>query len=84
MGYHSDDVSQLVPGTSIAVLSLGAERAITFRKTADKGVKEEHLLPSGSLLVMCAEMQAHWRHAILGTQEKHDGRISLTFRAVQP
>src|SRR4051794_12168948 len=31
MGFHSDATDELVPGTGIAVVSLGAERAVTFR-----------------------------------------------------
>jgi hypothetical protein len=83
MGFHSDSTAELEPGTGIAVLSLGAERTITFRRVDDKSVCEHHSLPSGSLLWMSSEMQADWRHAILAEETATGGRISLTFRRIK-
>jgi alkylated DNA repair dioxygenase AlkB len=84
MGFHSDSTAELEPGTGIAVVSLGAERIITFRRIDDKTVSESYRLPSGSLLWMCPEMQTEWRHAILADAATTDGRISLTFRRMRP
>jgi alkylated DNA repair dioxygenase AlkB len=81
MGFHSDSTAELTPGTGIAVVSLGAERTITFR-TFDKSESESHRLPSGSLLWMCPKMQAEWKHAILADPTASGGRISLTFRRI--
>ena len=67
---------------AIAVVSLGAERVITFRSQSDKERLERYLLPSGSLLVMSAEMQHDWKHAILA-DDSASGRISLTFRCLR-
>lgn len=83
MGFHSDSTAELESGTGIAVLSLGAERTITFRRIDDKTVNEGYRLPSGSLLWMSPEMQADWRHAILADRNATGGRISLTFRRVK-
>ena len=83
MGFHSDSTVELEPGTGIAVLSLGAERTITFHRIDDKTVTETHRLPSGSLLWMCSEMQTQWRHAILADSATAEGRISLTFRRMK-
>jgi alkylated DNA repair dioxygenase AlkB len=83
MGFHSDSTAELEPGTGIAVLSLGTERTITFRRIDDKTVSESHPLSSGALLWMCPEMQAEWRHAILADANATDGRISLTFRRMR-
>jgi alkylated DNA repair dioxygenase AlkB len=83
MGFHSDSTAELEPGTGIAVLSLGAERTITFRRIDDKTVSESYRLPSGLLLWMCPEMQTEWRHAILADSATADGRISLTFRRMK-
>ena len=83
MGFHFDSVEGLEPGTGIAVLSLGAERTITFRRADDKSVSENHRLPSGSLLWMSPEMQAAWRHAILADESVTGGRIGLTFRRMK-
>jgi alkylated DNA repair dioxygenase AlkB len=82
LGFHSDATEELEPGTGIAVISLGAERAITFRSQSDKERRECYPLASGSLLFMSAEMQHDWKHAILST-ERSVGRISLTFRALR-
>lgn len=83
MGFHSDSTAELEPGTGIAVLSLGAERTITFRRADDKSVSERYRLPSGSLLWMCPEMQAEWKHAVLADGTACGGRISLTFRRMK-
>jgi alkylated DNA repair dioxygenase AlkB len=82
MGFHSDATRDLVAGTGIAVVSLGAERNITFRSQSNKKVLESYPLRSGSLLFMTAEMQQHWKHAIL-QQENIGPRISLTFRCMR-
>jgi alkylated DNA repair dioxygenase AlkB len=70
-----------VPNTGIAIVSLGAERDITFQ--VKRGTKDEfqYRLPSGSLLYMAADLQQDWRHAIR-KQPGTGGRISLTFRQV--
>ena len=81
MGFHSDSTEELEPGTGVAIVSLGAEREITFR-AADKSFTVEYPLVSGSLLYMTAEVQAGWKHAIL-PQPGAGGRISLTFRQLR-
>lgn len=78
MGFHADSTEELVPGTGIAIVSLGAERSITFRSQSDKRVTGDFLLRKGSLLHMTAEVQGSWKHAILA-QPEMGGRISLTF-----
>ncbi len=83
MGFHSDATDELEPGTGIAVVSLGAERAISFRHQLDKSRLEHYRLPSGALLFMTAAMQADWKHAILATDSVQGGRISLTFRRMR-
>jgi alkylated DNA repair dioxygenase AlkB len=82
MGFHADSTEELEPGTGVAVVSLGAERAITFRSIADRSVTVEYPLASGSLLYMSAEVQSAWKHAIL-PQPGAGGRISLTFRRLK-
>lgn len=83
MGFHSDSTAELAPGTGIAVLSLGAERVITFRRTDDKTANERYPLAPGSLLWMSPEMQSEWRHAVLADENLTAGRISLTFRRMK-
>lgn len=81
LGYHADSIVDLVPGTGIAVLSLGTERAISFRHQVTREV-ERYPLRSGSLFWMSAEMQAGWKHGILIDQSAAGGRISLAFRCM--
>ncbi|MDY3553611.1 alpha-ketoglutarate-dependent dioxygenase AlkB [Gemmata sp. JC717] len=83
MGFHSDSIVDLEPNTGIAVLSLGAERVITFHQIDNKAVRESYPLSPGTLLWMCPQMQADWRHAILADTGVAGGRISLTFRRVK-
>jgi alkylated DNA repair dioxygenase AlkB len=84
MGFHSDSEAEIVPGTGVAIISLGAERGITFRgkRGTDKGAEHTYPLPAGSLLYMPPGVQQDWRHGIL-KQEGAGGRISLTFRRLK-
>lgn len=82
MGFHSDATDELAPGTGVAIVSLGAQRNITFQSKPDKAIERSYLLESGLLLYMSAEVQDKWKHAIL-KQESVGGRISLTFRQME-
>ncbi len=83
MGFHSDSEEEIVSGTGVAIVSLGAERGITFRSAQDKTNQHTYPLASGSLLYMPPGLQQGWKHAIL-KQEGAGGRISLTFRLLKP
>lgn len=82
MGFHSDSVSELVPGTGVAIVSLGAERTLRFRRSDDKSISCDFPLPSGSLLYMPAPVQSEWKHAVPAKSET-GARISLTFRCLR-
>lgn len=82
MGFHADSTAELEPQTGIAIVSLGAERTLTFRNLRDRSQVEEFRLPSGSLLFMSAAMQSEWKHAIL-PQPGVGPRVSLTFRRLR-
>jgi alkylated DNA repair dioxygenase AlkB len=81
LGYHSDSIASLAPGTGIAVVSLGAERAISYRHQVTRAV-ERYPLPAGSLLWMSEAMQADWKHGVLADPAATGGRISLAFRCM--
>jgi len=84
MGYHSDDTSILAEGTGVAIVSLGVTRELWLRAGLgpDAGFHYESLdLTGGSLLMMSAAMQAHWRHAIRRA-DTDAPRISLSFRHI--
>lgn len=79
MGFHVDNISQMVVGTGVAIISLGATRDITYRLIADKNIKLSYPLTSGSLLYMDDNVQKLWQHAILKDSTTMP-RMSLTFR----
>ena len=79
MGYHSDSTDELVPGTGVAIVSLGSERSLTFRSKANPNEKYAYPLENGSLLYMSPAIQGDWKHAVLKEPDA-TGRISLTFR----
>ncbi len=83
MGFHSDAVHNLADGTGVAILSLGAERTLTFRSKASLEICVGFSLPPGSLLYMTQLTQAFWTHAVKRS-DTDDARISLTFRHILP
>src|SRR5579871_3595210 len=64
MGFHSDSTAELVSGTGIAIVSLGAVRSITFQFKREGKEEFSYPLLSGSLLYMSPQIQQDWRHAI--------------------
>jgi alkylated DNA repair dioxygenase AlkB len=81
MGWHSDDEKSLGRNTSIASVSLGAERKFAFRHKVTKE-KVELLLEHGSLLLMKDATQTNWLHRLPPTKKIHKSRINLTFRTI--
>jgi alkylated DNA repair dioxygenase AlkB len=81
MGYHADETDNLMPGSGVAIVSLGGERTITFR-TMNRAKTADFNLASGSLLYMETDVQHEWEHSIR-TQKSARARISLTWRAIQ-
>jgi alkylated DNA repair dioxygenase AlkB len=81
MAWHSDDEKSLGKDSTIASVSLGAEREFRFKhkRTAEK---VSVLLASGSLLVMKDTTQSHWLHAIPKSKKITSPRINLTFRTM--
>ena len=76
-----DDEKEIILNSSIASLSIGAERKFAFKhkKSAELvNVFLEH----GSLLVMKGETQTHWLHRLPPTTKISSPRINLTFRTI--
>ena len=81
MAWHSDDEKSLGRDSTIASISLGAEREFRFKhKRSDDKVSV--LLESGSLLVMQGTTQTHWLHSIPKSKKIKSPRINLTFRTM--
>ena len=83
MGWHSDDEKEIVPNSSIASISIGAERKFSFKH---KGSKETQslLLQNGSLLEMAGSIQQYWWHSLPKSKKVIGPRINLTFRQMIP
>jgi alkylated DNA repair dioxygenase AlkB len=81
MSWHSDDEKSLARNSTIASVSLGAEREFRFKhKRLDEKVSV--WLESGSLLVMKDATQGHWLHSIPKSKKVKTPRINLTFRTM--
>ncbi|KAK5137163.1 hypothetical protein LTR08_000668 [Meristemomyces frigidus] len=94
VGYHSDQLTYLGPRAVIGSLSLGVAREFRVRKivpqidgsTADTQGQIAIHLPHNSLLVMHAEMQEEWKHAVAPAQtiDPHpvagNKRLNVTYR----
>jgi alkylated DNA repair dioxygenase AlkB len=81
MAWHSDDEKSLGKDSTIASVSLGAERE--FRLKHKRGEdKISVLLESGSLLVMKGTTQSHWLHCVPKSKKIQTPRINLTFRSM--
>lgn len=84
LGWHADDSDEIRHTEPIAIVSLGAERRISFRPqgSPDADLIETIILGHGSLCLMRPGMQQTHFHKI----PKHDRpcgvRISLTYRAL--
>jgi alkylated DNA repair dioxygenase AlkB len=82
MSWHRDNESSIIPNSTIACLSFGAERRFHFKHTVTKErITTE--LEHGSLLVMAGEIQTHWLHALPKSTRITTPRISLTFRQMK-
>jgi alkylated DNA repair dioxygenase AlkB len=79
MGYHSDQVDILTPGTGIVIISVGVIRILRFRNINQKDLFKNYELTPGSLIYMAQEIQGNWQHSITQS-DTEDGRISITFR----
>jgi alkylated DNA repair dioxygenase AlkB len=81
MGFHSDSEQGIVPGTGVAIVSLGAQRPLRFRRIARPDERIDYSLAPGSLLFMPPQVQTLWQHA-LPRSSRREPRVSLTFRTL--
>jgi alkylated DNA repair dioxygenase AlkB len=80
LGWHSDSSPEMDDTRPIAIVSLGVEREIWFRKIGDKDSQEALKLGHGSLCLMAPGMQDTHEHRIPKAGFDCGGRISLTYR----
>ena len=81
MAWHSDDEKSLGKNTTIASLSLGAERKFSLKHKVTKETVSL-VLENGSLLVMKGSTQTHWQHSLPKTTKVKIPRVNLTFRTI--
>ena len=79
MAWHSDNEKTILQHSSIASLSLGAERRFLFQHKQTQQ-RIELNLQNGSLLLMKENTQENWFHCLPKTAKVHLPRINLTFR----
>jgi alkylated DNA repair dioxygenase AlkB len=79
MAWHSDNETTILENSTIASLSLGAERRFLLKHKQMKQ-KIEIILQNGSLLLMKENTQENWLHSIPKSTKIHLPRINLTFR----
>lgn len=83
LGWHADDSPEMDDDRPIAIVSLGAEREIWFKKIGAGNAPEEVTkikLGHGSLCLMAPGMQDTHLHRIPKAGFECGPRISLTFR----
>ena len=82
IGMHSDDEKELGRNPTIAMLTMGEERALHFepKKWIDDTPRQVPT-PHGSLLVMAGEIQKNWKHGLPKSKFTRD-RVTLTFRNI--
>jgi alkylated DNA repair dioxygenase AlkB len=81
MGWHRDDETTLAPNSSIASISLGAERRFHLKHRKSKKLVSV-VLEHGSLLEMKGETQEYWWHSLPRSAKVPQPRINLTFRTM--
>jgi alkylated DNA repair dioxygenase AlkB len=81
MAWHSDDEKSLGKNTTIASVSLGAERKFAFKHKRGQ-YTTSIVLEAGSLLVMAGATQTNWLHRLPKSTKIHKPRINLTFRTI--
>jgi alkylated DNA repair dioxygenase AlkB len=79
MGWHSDNEKSIVPNSTIASFSFGAERKFSLKHRLNKQSISIQL-QSGSLLLMKENTQTHWLHSLPKSKKITEARINLTFR----
>ncbi len=85
MGWHADNERELGRDPTIACLSLGASRTLSFKPRGDN---EGHALAlelaDGDLLIMSGTIQHDFVHCLPKRKRVTDERISLTYRWLRP
>jgi alkylated DNA repair dioxygenase AlkB len=81
VAWHGDTIGRgSTEDTIVAILSLGAPRALALRPAGGGGPAIRHEVGHGDLLVMGGSCQRTWQHAVPKTARPAGPRISIQFR----
>lgn len=81
VAWHGDRIGRSrTEDTMVAILSVGAARALSLRPKGGGGPTLRYELGHGDLLVMGGSAQRTWEHAVLKTSRPCGPRISIQFR----
>ena len=79
VAWHGDNSGRTVDHTMVAIVSLGAARALLLRPKGG-GESIRHMLGHGDLIVMGGTCQRTWEHSVPKTARPVGPRISVQFR----
>ncbi|PXY19033.1 alpha-ketoglutarate-dependent dioxygenase AlkB [Prauserella muralis] len=81
VAWHGDTIGRgSTDDTMVAILSVGAPRALLLRPRGGSGGTLRHTVGHGDLLVMGGSCQRTWEHAVPKTTKPVGPRISIQFR----
>jgi alkylated DNA repair dioxygenase AlkB len=80
VAWHGDTSGRQTSRTVVAIVSLGAPRALLLRPRAGGGPTLRHEVGHGDLLVMGGTCQRTWQHAVPKTARPTGPRLSIQFR----
>lgn len=81
IGFHSDNISNLVEGSNIHGISFGENRTLRFKDNSN-GNNIDYVLEHNSIITMKHGCQDMYKHSILKSKKLVNKRINITFRAV--
>ncbi|NBV06749.1 MAG: alpha-ketoglutarate-dependent dioxygenase AlkB [Proteobacteria bacterium] len=79
MCWHCDNENSIIKNSTIASLSLGAERKFSFKHKLEQESISLNL-ENASLLLMKNQTQQNWLHSLPKSKKVKEPRINLTFR----
>lgn len=80
IGPHSDDESELTPGSNIYSFTFGATRDFVFKHKTD-GRRVVCPLADNTMLIMGGTTQQFWRHSVPKRAKCTESRVNVTIRS---
>jgi alkylated DNA repair dioxygenase AlkB len=81
VAWHGDTIGRAsTEDTMVAIISVGAPRALLLRPRCGGGPTLRHDIGHGDLIVMGGSCQRTWEHAVPKTARPAGARISIQFR----